>query len=163
MEKAGRAAFGLSDGRRIDIVKGKCPPASGLSLERNGDGERGIILSAGEGEEPGQGHGVRVRGGVARNELLPNFIGPGQEQDLQRLADELGRLLLEQSGADGLGCHDKAGLVNRHGQATLFELGRGLADRQAGSQAGRVGLWFRQGRHGTPGLCFRHKVHKVAT
>ena len=118
MENADRADVGLSDGRGIDVVKGNCPPAFGLSLERNGHGKRGVVFSPGKGEERWQGHAVRVGGALVRHELLLNLIGPGQEQDLQRLADKLSRFPLEQRGTNGLRCNDEAGLVNHHGPPT---------------------------------------------
>ncbi len=142
MENADRADVGLSDGRGIDVVKGNCPPAFGLSLERNGHGKRGVVFSPGKGEERWQGHAVRVGGALVRHKLLLNFIGPGQEQDLQRLADKLGRVPLEQRGTNGLRCNDEAGLVNHHGPPTQFKLGRGVAGRLAGSRPSGVGLWF---------------------
>ncbi len=129
----------------IDVVKGDCPPASGLWLERNGGGKRGAVFSPGEGEEPRRGLAVRVGRALVRHKLLPNFIGPGQEQDLQRLADEIGRFPLEQGGTNGLRCNNQAGLVNRQGEPTLFKLGRGVAGWLAGSRRSGVGLWFRQG------------------
>ena len=95
MENADRADVGLSDGKGIDVVKGNCPPGSGVSLERNGDGKRGVVFSPGKGEEPGRSRAVRVGEAFVRHKLLPNFISPAPEQDLQRLADELGGLPLE--------------------------------------------------------------------
>jgi len=143
MENADRADVGLSDGKGIDVVKGNCPPAFGLSLERNGHGKRGVVFSPGKGEERWQGHAVRVGGALVRHKLLLNLIGPGQEQDLQRLADELGRFPLEQRGTDGLRCNDEAVLVNHHGPLTQSKLGRGVGGRLAGSRPSGVGLWFR--------------------
>jgi hypothetical protein len=52
----------------MDVVKGNCPPGYGVSLERNGDGKRGVVFSPGKGEEPGQGHAVRVREALARHQ-----------------------------------------------------------------------------------------------
>ena len=132
-------------------MKDDCPPASGFLLERNGGGKRGLVFSPGKDEEPGQGPAVRVGGALVRHKLLPNSIGPGQEQDLQGLADELGRFPMEQRGANGLRGNDQAGLVNHHGGRTPFKLGRGVACGLAGSRSSGVGLWCRQGRHGTSG------------
>ena len=143
MGKANRADVGLSDRRGIDVVKGNCPPAFGLSLERNGHSKRGFVFSPGKGEERWQGHAVRIGGALVRHKLLLNSIGPGQEQDLQRLADELGRFPLEQRGTNGLRGNDEAGLVNHHGPHTQFKLGRRVAGRLAGSRPSGVGLWFR--------------------
>jgi hypothetical protein len=132
-------------------VKGDCPPASGLYLERNRSGKRRAVFSPGKGEELGQGLGVRVRGALVRHKLLPDFIGPGQEEDLQRLADELGRVPLEQRGTNGLGGNDETGLVNHHGGRTPSKLGRGVGGELAGSRPRGVGLWFRQGQGGAAG------------
>ncbi len=126
LEEVDRADFGLRDGRDIDIVKDNCPPASSLSLDRNGDGKRGAVFSPGQGEEPGRGRALRVVAALVRHKLLTNLIGPGPEQDLQRLADELGRFPLEQSGTNGLCDNDNAGLINRHGHPAPFKLGRGV-------------------------------------
>ncbi len=131
-------------------MKGDRPPASGLKLERNGGGERGAVFSPGKGEESGQGLAVRVVGAWVRHKSLPNFIGSGQEQDLQRLADKLGRFPPEQSGTNRLRGNDDAGLVNRHGAPTLFKLGRRCAGGLAGSRHSR-GLRVRKGRQGGAG------------
>jgi hypothetical protein len=94
--------------------------------------------------------------------LLPNLIGPAPEQDLQRLADELGRCPLEQSGTNGLRGHDETGLINHHDDPTQFELGRGVAGRWAGTSG--AGLWIRKGQHGAAGtLILAWGVHNVAT
>ena len=88
---------------------------------------------------------------MVRHKLLPNLIGPGPEQDLQRLADELGRFPLEQGRTIGLHCNDEAGLVNRHRGPTPFKLGRGVAGWLGGSGPSGVERWFRQGGHGGTG------------
>jgi hypothetical protein len=133
----------------MDVVKGNCPPGPGSSLERNGDGERGVVFSLGKGEEPGHGTAVRVGAALVRHKVLSNLISPAPEQDLQRLADELGRFPVEQSGAIGLRCDDQAGPVNHHGLPARFKLGRGVAGRLAGTNG--VGLWFSEGRNGAAG------------
>ena len=145
-------------------MKGDCPPASGLQLERNGGSKRSAVLSPDKGEEPGRGRAVRVGGTVFRHKLLPNSIGPGQEQDLQRLADELGRFPLEQTNANGLRGNDAPGLVNRHGERSQSKLSRGHAGGRAGSRPNGVGLGFREGRRGGAGTpVLAYSVHKVAT
>ncbi len=151
MDKADRADLGLSDGRGIEVVKGNRPPGSALLLERNGDGKRGVVFSPGKAEERGQGYAVSVGGALVRHKSLLNFIGPGQEEDPQRLADELGRFPLEQSSTNGRRCNDEPGLVNHHGEPTVFKLGRRIAGRLADSQPSSVGLWFSQGRHSAAG------------
>lgn len=142
-------------------MKGNSPPGSGFSPERNGDGKRGVVFSPGKGEEPGRGQAVRVGGALVRHKLLPNFISPALEQDLQRLADEFGRFPAEQRGTNGLRCNDEAGLVNHHGQRTQFKLGWGVAGWLSGTSG--VGLWFREGRRGAAGtLILALGLHKVA-
>ena len=133
------------------MVKGDGPPAPGLWLERNGGGKRGAVFSPRKGEEPGQSRTVRVSGAFVRHKLLPNFIGPGHEQDLQGLADQFVRFPLEQRDTDGLRCNDEAGLVKRHGARTQFKLRRGVTSWLAGSRPSELGLRFSHGRHGSTG------------
>jgi hypothetical protein len=64
-------------------------------VERNGGGKRGAVFSLGKGEQPGQVRAVRIGAAMVRHKVLPDFISPGLEQDLQRLADEFGRFPLE--------------------------------------------------------------------
>ncbi len=124
-------------------MKGNRPPVSGLSLERNGDSKRSAVFSPGKGEEPGRRRAVKVGEALVRHKLLPDFIGPGQEQELQWLADEFGRFPLEQSGTNGLRGHDEPGLVNRYGDLTPLKLGRGITVWLDGGGPSGIERWFR--------------------
>ena len=149
MGNASRADSGLSVGPAIDVVKANGPPGAGLSVERDGDGKSGVVLSPGKGKEPGQGLALRVGVVLVRHKLLPNCIGPILEQDLQRLADELSRRPLEQGGTNGLRGNDEPVLVNHYGDPAQFELRRGVASGLAGASG--VGRWFSEGRHSSAG------------
>jgi hypothetical protein len=94
---------------------------------------------------------------------LPNFIGSGHQQDLQRLADQLSGLPLEQSRARLLGRNDESGVVNDHDACAQLRLGGRPVIWQGRSWRDALEWWCGNGRRGEAGVLVKTgHVHKAA-